>query len=165
MGSYWSIITGNYIINVGVTSWFCAQVIKTVLTFIRYRELRLERLFGAGGMPSSHSALVCSMTLAMAKLVGFDYPLFGLTFVFAMVVMYDAMGVRRAAGEQAKVLNKIIFSKMFDIINEELEESCEERGGEAPGDQKELKEYLGHTPLEVLGGMLLGILIASVMEP
>ena len=58
MEGYWSIITGNYIINVGVTSWFCAQVIKTVLTFIQYRELRLERLFGAGGMPSSHSALV-----------------------------------------------------------------------------------------------------------
>ncbi len=165
MGNYWSVITGNYIINVGVVSWFCAQIIKTVLAFIHFRELRLERLFGAGGMPSSHSALVCSMTLAMAKLVGFESPLFGLTFVFAMVVMYDAMGVRRAAGEQAKVLNKIIFSKMFDTINEELEENYEERGGEAPTDQKELKEYLGHTPLEVLGGMLLGILIASVMEP
>ena len=99
MGSYWSVITGNYIINVGVTSWFCAQIIKTVLTLIRYREFRAERLFGAGGMPSSHSALVCSITVAMAKLVGFDSPLFGLTFVFSMVVMYDAMGVRRAAGE------------------------------------------------------------------
>ena len=163
MGSYWSVITGNYIINVGVTSWFCAQIIKTVLTLIRYREFRAERLFGAGGMPSSHSALVCSITVAMAKLVGFDSPLFGLTFVFSMVVMYDAMGVRRAAGEQAKVLNKIIFSRMFDIINEELEEDGEE--GEAPGGQKELKEFLGHTPLEVLGGMLLGILIASMMDP
>ena len=163
MGSYWSVITGNYIINVGVTSWFCAQIIKTVLTLIRYREFRAERLFGAGGMPSSHSALVCSITVAMAKLVGFDSPLFGLTFVFSMVVMYDAMGVRRAAGEQAKVLNKIIFSRMFDIINEELEEDGEE--GEAPGSQKELKEFLGHTPLEVLGGMLLGILIASMMDP
>ena len=169
MNTFWSVITSNYIINVGVTSWFSAQLIKTVLTFFRYRELRTERLFGAGGMPSSHSALVCSMTVGMAKLVGFSSPLFGLTFAFAMVVMYDAMGVRRAAGEQAKVLNKIIFSGMFDQLNEEIDEGfrdreTEERPEGAP-DQKELKEYLGHTPLEVLGGMLLGVLIASVMSP
>ena len=84
MNTFWSAITSNYIINVGVTSWFSAQLIKTVLTFLQYRELRAERLFGAGGMPSSHSALVCSMTVGMAKLVGFDSPLFGLTFAFAM---------------------------------------------------------------------------------
>lgn len=171
MGNFWSVITSNYIINVGVVSWFSAQIIKTALTFFRIRELRLERLIGAGGMPSSHSALVCSMTLAMAKLVGFDSPLFGLTFAFAMVVMYDAMGVRRAAGEQAKVLNKIIFSQVFDMLNQELDELAGEEvpspegKQDAPPDQKELKEYLGHTPLEVLGGMLLGILIASVMSP
>ena len=167
MGNFWSIITSNYIINVGVVSWFSAQIIKTVLTFLRYRELRLERLTGAGGMPSSHSALVCSMMLAMAKLEGFGSPLFGLTFAFAMVVMYDAMGVRRAAGEQAKVLNKIIFSDIFDMLNRELDELGEdpETKQDGPVDQKELKEYLGHTPLEVLGGMLLGILIASVMSP
>ena len=169
MNTFWSAITSNYIINVGVTSWFSAQLIKTVLTFLQYRELRAERLFGAGGMPSSHSALVCSMTVGMAKLVGFDSPLFGLTFAFAMVVMYDAMGVRRAAGEQAKVLNRIIFSRVFDLLNEEIDEDFGEREGEerpdgAP-DQKELKEYLGHTPLEVLGGMLLGVLIASVRSP
>ena len=126
MGNFWSVITSNYIINVGVVSWCSAQIIKTVLTFLRVRELRLERLIGAGGMPSSHSALVCSMTLAMAKLVGFDSPLFGLTFAFAMVVMYDAMGVRRAAGEQAKVLNKIIFSQVFDLLNQEIDELADE---------------------------------------
>lgn len=169
MNTFWSTITSNYIINVGVTSWFSAQLIKTVLTLFRYRELQLERLFGAGGMPSSHSALVCSMTLAMAKLVGFDSPLFGLTFAFAMVVMYDAMGVRRAAGEQAKVLNKIVFSKVFDMLNEEIDQSLGYQAGEEKPEgadrQKELKEHLGHTPLEVLGGMLLGVLIASVMSP
>lgn len=170
MNDFWGVITSNYIINVGVTSWFSAQLIKTILTLLRFKELRMERMFGAGGMPSSHSALVCSMTLAMAKLVGFGSPLFGVTFAFAMVVMYDAMGVRRAAGEQAKVLNKIIFSKVFDLMNQELEESLgpqaeEEKGEGAPAEQKELKEFLGHTPLEVLGGMLLGVLIASVMSP
>ena len=169
MGTFWRSITNNYIINVGVISWFSAQLIKTILTWLQYRELRMERMFGAGGMPSSHSALVCSMTLAMAKLVGFDSPLFGLTFAFAMVVMYDAMGVRRAAGEQAKILNKIIFSRVFDQLNEEIEQGFPyQEGEERPevGDhQKELKEYLGHTPMEVLGGMLLGVLIASVMSP
>ena len=167
MGTFWSVITSNYIINVGVVSWFSAQIIKTVLTFFRFRELQVERLFGAGGMPSSHSALVCSMTLAMAKLEGFGSPLFGLTFAFAMVVMYDAMGVRRAAGEQAKVLNKIIFSRVFDMLNQEIDENYPLPEGKPEGspDQKELKEYLGHTPLEVVGGMLLGILIASIMSP
>lgn len=170
MGTFWRSITSNYIINVGVTSWFSAQIIKTILTWFRFRELRAERLFGAGGMPSSHSALVCSMTLAMAKLVGFASPLFGLTFAFAMVVMYDAMGVRRAAGEQAKVLNKMIFGHVFDLLNQEIDENYPEtakpaEGGADPKDQKKLKEYLGHTPLEVVGGMLLGILIASVMSP
>ena len=169
MHTFWRTITSNYIINVGVTSWFSAQLIKTILTWFQFRELRAERMFGAGGMPSSHSALVCSMTLAMAKLVGFDSPIFGLTFAFAMVVMYDAMGVRRAAGEQAKVLNKIIFSRAFDLLNEEIEQSFPSQEGEerpeGSDQQKELKEYLGHTPLEVLGGMLLGVLIASVMSP
>ncbi len=167
MDNLWGVITSNYIINVGVTSWFSAQLIKTILTFFRFREVRLERMFGAGGMPSSHSALVCSMTVGMAKLVGFDSPLFGVTFAFAMVVMYDAMGVRRAAGEQAKVLNKIIFSKVFDLLNQEIEENFgpqaeEEKGDGTPAEPKELK---GHTPLEVLGGMLLGVLIASAMSP
>ncbi len=142
---------------------------KTLLDTIKHKSFDRHRLAGAGGMPSSHSALVCSMTVGMAKLVGFDSPLFGLTFAFAMVVMYDAMGVRRAAGEQAKVLNRIIFSRVFDLLNEEIDEDFGEREGEerpdgAP-DQKELKEYLGHTPLEVLGGMLLGVLIASVLSP
>ena len=170
MDNLWGVITSNYIINVGVTSWFSAQLIKTILTFFRFREVRLERMFGAGGMPSSHSALVCSMTVGMAKLVGFDSPLFGVTFAFAMVVMYDAMGVRRAAGEQAKVLNKIIFSKVFDLLNQEIEENFgpqaeEEKGDGTPAEPKELKEFLGHTPLEVLGVMLLGVLIASAMSP
>ena len=147
MNTFWSAITSNYIINVGVTSWFSAQLIKTVLTFLQYRELRAERLFGAGGMPSSHSALVCSMTVGMAKLVGFDSPLFGLTFAFAMVVMYDAMGVRRAAGEQAKVLNYILHNwEQFKPENFE----------------RDLKELIGHTPLQVAVGSVLGIVVGLV---
>ena len=162
-----SILVSNPLINISVLSWAAAQTIKTLIDAVKHKQFDRRRLSGAGGMPSSHSALVCSMTLAMAKLVGFGSPLFGVTFAFAMVVMYDAMGVRRAAGEQAKVLNRIIFSRVFDMLNQEIDENYPPQEGKPEGspDQKELKEYLGHTPLEVVGGMLLGILIASIMSP
>lgn len=161
------LLTSNYIINIAFISWVTAQLIKTLLTYVKFKEFRAERLFGAGGMPSSHSALVCAITTGIAKLEGFSSPLFALTICFAGVVMYDAMGVRRAAGEQAKVLNKMIFSfkdinKIFDFLNEEIEEEFDETTDKIM-EQKELKEFLGHTPLEVLGGALLGILIASII--
>ena len=179
MSHFWAVLFSNYILNVGVLSWFLAQLIKTVHTFVKYKEIRLERLVGAGGMPSSHSALVCSVTLAMAKVEGFSSPIFALTFAFSAVVMYDAMGVRRAAGEQAKVINKMIFSfkdldKLFEVLGKEIEreferenfkESLDESTGhiESVADHIALKEFIGHTPLEVLGGALLGILVASLM--
>lgn len=167
MSQFWDLITSNYIINTGVVAWCLAQVLKTIFTFIKYKEFRPERLVGAGGMPSAHSALVCSVTVGMAKLEGFSSPLFAVILCFAAVVMYDAMGVRRAAGEQAKVLNKMMFSfkdidKIFDVLNEEIEEEYSENI-ETLKDHKQLKEYLGHTPLQVLAGALLGILVASLM--
>ncbi|MEG1686590.1 MAG: divergent PAP2 family protein [Angelakisella sp.] len=167
MTSFWETITSNYIINIAVVAWVLAQTIKTLLTYLKYREFRAERLFGAGGMPSSHSALVCAITMGIAKLEGFSSPLFALTLCFAAVVMYDAMGVRRAAGEQAKVLNKMIFSfkdinKIFELLDAEIEEEFDENT-DTIIEHEELKEFLGHTPLEVLGGALLGLLIASLM--
>ncbi|MDR2932427.1 MAG: divergent PAP2 family protein [Oscillospiraceae bacterium] len=164
-------LTGNYIINVGFVSWFSAQIIKTVLTFIATKKVDLERLVGAGGMPSSHSALTSSIAIAMAKELGYTSPVFGLSLAFAAIVMYDAMGVRRAAGEQAKVLNKMIFEFSnfpFFIKREEQDaepEKASDKGENKPGPivDKELKEYLGHTPFEVLGGCLLGILVAIFM--
>ena len=146
------IITSNYIVNVGVTSWFSAQLIKTVLTFLQYRELRAERLFGAGGMPSSHSALVWSLALAAAKSYGFNSPIFALSFVLAGIVMYDAMGVRRETGEQAKILNKMIA----DWLSEGNVLFVGENG-------RALKEKVGHTPFEVIAGALLGLLIAALI--
>ena len=148
-------LTSNYIINVGVVAWFSAQLLKTIFTLITTRELRLERMVGAGGMPSSHSALTSSIVVAMQQIEGAASPLFGLSLAFAAVVMYDAMGVRRASGEQAKVINRIVFDfpwqhnkgEKFDISS-------------ALPFGKELKESLGHTPFEVLGGCLLGILVA-----
>lgn len=141
----------NYVLNMAILSWFSAQVIKTLLFFLKNKKLNLERMFGAGGMPSAHSASVCSMTIAVAKVAGFASPLFALAFLFAGIVMYDAMGVRRAAGEHAKVINMIVRKNKSNITNY------------IPEHKENLKEFLGHTPLEVLGGALLGILIAMLV--
>lgn len=168
MNEFSSMIVSNHIINVGLIAWASAQLMKTLLTFLKYRQFRPERLVGAGGMPSSHSALVCSLTVAIAQSEGYGSPLFALSLFLAAIVMYDAMGVRRAAGEQAKVLNKMMFgfkdlSKIFQLLDDEIEEELESHTEEI-SEHKELKEFLGHTPLEVLGGALLGILVASIMH-
>ena len=167
MGSL-RMLFSNYLINVGFIAWCSAQIIKTLLYFISTKKFETERLFGAGGMPSSHSALVCSMAIGMCRKMGFDSPEFALSLAFAAVVMYDAMGVRRAAGEQAKVLNKIVFdfSDLWgkpDSDSDEQPTEGEENEKNAIRD-KALKEYLGHTPLEVLGGALLGILVAMMVK-
>ena len=147
---------GNYCLNVALISWLSAQLLKTIFTFIATKKLNLERMVGAGGMPSAHSALVCSLTVAIARTVGVSSPEFALAFLVACVVMYDAMGVRRSAGEQAKVLNKITFTweKSQDAPDEDEDDMF----------KKDLKESLGHTPLEVLGGALLGILVAMLVS-
>lgn len=103
---------------------------------------------GAGGMPSAHSAMVCALFVGVMHRCGAESPEFALAFVLAAVVIYDAMGVRRAAGEQARVVNKLV-------------EIAEKNGSEIT--QKGLKESLGHTPMEVLGGIMLGILIALLL--
>ncbi len=147
----------NYALFVAITSWFCAQLIKTIIHLFTYKKLRLERLFGAGGMPSAHSALVCSNAIAMSRITGFNSPEFAISFILAMIVMYDAMGVRRAAGTHAREINKI-KKKFYRRLNDDEEEIYKLNDIE----KKELKELLGHTPLEVLAGALLGILIAMV---
>src|SRR5574344_4492 len=99
----------NKIVCICFISWFIAQVLKTLLDFLVNKEFNFERLTGSGGMPSSHSALVISLVIAVARVEGIDSTLFAIACVLAAVVIYDAMGVRRAAGEQAKVLNKMMF--------------------------------------------------------
>lgn len=154
-------ICGNYVLCVALIAWATAQVLKTILNFVVTKKFRVERLVGAGGMPSSHTALVCSMTVAVSKLTGMNSPEFAIAFIIAAVVMYDAMGVRRAAGEQAKVLNKIVF-QWGDVVKKDSPEKESSKKADSSEElaKKELKEFLGHTPLEVLGGALLGILIA-----
>lgn len=163
--NFFKTITSNYVINVGFVSWFSAQILKTILTFIVTKKINWERMVGAGGMPSSHSALTSSIAVAVVRKLGFSSPEFGMALAFAAVVMYDAMGVRRAAGEQAKVLNKIIFEfslpSFFSKQGKGKETS--DQNTQEPILDKELKEFLGHTPFEVLGGCLLGILVAIFM--
>ena len=145
---YISLLFHNTALVAAAVSWVIAQTIKTILTLVQTKSFEPERLFGAGGMPSAHTSSVIALVMCIAHIRGISSPEFAIALCFALVVIYDAMGVRRAAGEQAKVINR-----MVDIMEKEGSEITE----------KDLKEYLGHTPLEVLGGILLGIVISLVM--
>lgn len=139
-------LVNNFVLAAALISWLSAQVLKTLFYLIRNKKFSLERLIGSGGMPSSHTSTVCGLATAVARYSGLSSPLFAISIILACVVMYDAAGVRRAAGEQAKILNQLIEREddLFDA-------------------QKALKELLGHTPLEVLGGAVLGITIAFIL--
>ena len=126
-----------------------AQLLKTIFTFIATKKLNLERMVGAGGMPSAHSALVCSLTVAIARTVGVSSPEFALAFLVARVVMYDAMGVRRETGDQGKVINDIL--RIFEDM------------GKPISPEKKFKELVGHTPLQVVCGAALGIAVGCAL--
>ena len=145
---------GNYILSVALLSWLAALICKTLINYILSGKFEAERMWGAGGMPSAHSALVCSMFKAAAKSQGVNSPIFAIAFILAAIVMYDAMGVRRETGEQAKVLNRMIS----DWLSE-----AEDAPANLAQNGRKLKEKVGHTPFEVLSGALLGILIAVIV--
>jgi hypothetical protein len=153
----------NYVLSTAVLSWLAAQIIKTAINMLKTKKFNAERLIGSGGMPSSHSALVCSASVAMYRTCGGDSPEFALMFILAMIVMYDAMGVRRAAGLHAHELNRM--NGIFNILGFSTQDECKDndKKPKKAKKDKELKEYLGHTPLEVLGGVILGIVIALIM--
>lgn len=153
----------NVVIIVSVLSWMIAQLIKAVIYAIRYKTFKLERLFGSGGMPSSHSSTVCALVITIYRIEGLNSAVLGLAMIFAMVTMYDATGVRRAAGLHAKQINRLrhIVEELDEEALDKMDEKMDE-DEEDPEDTKELKEFLGHTPLEVILGALLGILIAVV---
>lgn len=127
--------------------WASAQIIKVLLNLLLLRKLDVTRFVGAGGMPSAHSAFVTALTVSMGLNYGFDSAYFALSASLASVVMYDAAGVRRAAGTQAAKINKIIKHLM-------------EKSADYQDTEKQLRELLGHTPLEVVAGALLGIIIS-----
>ena len=158
-------ILSNKIIVICAVSWFIAQVLKTILDCLIHKEFKAERLVGSGGMPSSHSAFVVSLVMAVGRIEGVESSAFAISCVLMAVVIYDAMGVRRAAGEQAKVLNTMVldFKNMTEFFNSVRKQFKEDgiKGIEKSSTdfQKVLKEYLGHTPLEVLAGSIIGIIV------
>ncbi len=153
----------NVAILVSVISWAAAQLIKAVIYAIKYKTFNPERLFGSGGMPSSHSSTVCALVITIYRMEGLNSSVFGLAMIVAMITMYDALGVRRAAGLHAKQINRL--RHIVDELDEEILDDIDEKVDneeEDPDETKELKEFLGHTPLEVIFGALLGILIGLV---
>ena len=134
----------------GLGSWFVAQVIKTIIHAIIHKKIVLERLFGDGGMPSGHSATVTSLAVFTGLRLGFGTFEFAVAAVLAVVVCHDAMGVRQQAGKQAVVLNELL--EVFERIYEE--KISEEK----------LKIFVGHTFLQVVVGMALGVINAIVMN-
>ena len=139
-------IFDNKVLIAVLIGWLVAQILKIPTEYLRSRRWMWAMFFAAGGMPSSHSALLVSGTLAVGLYHGFDNPLFGIAVAITMIVVHDAAGVRRQAGMHAERIN-LLFEELL-------------KGH--MWDEHDLKEVIGHTPLEVVGGMLLGLLVATV---
>jgi Uncharacterized protein conserved in bacteria len=141
----WQIFSNKAII-IPVLAWFTAQFIKVSIKIIKVKKVDFMIFVSSGGMPSSHSAFTVSLAVTIGKNYGWNSGLFALSVAFALIVMYDAAGVRRAAGKQAKVLNRLVYTHMDRIEFE-----------------GKLKELLGHTPFEVFMGALLGIAMGLLL--
>lgn len=126
--------------------WFGIQLFKVLYDLVTTKKFNFKRIMGAGGMPSSHSAVVTSIATLIGKYEGIQSPLFAIAVVFSFVVMYDAAGIRRAAGKQASLLNKIIATPGLSTIQM----------------QEKLVEVLGHTPVQVFVGAIIGIIAGCV---
>ena len=133
-------------LTVPFASWWIAQFLKFIIDFITSKKIDVARLVGSGGMPSSHSSFTVSLATVVGINMGVASVEFALAIAFALIVMYDAAGVRRATGKQAKILNRLIYHKKGEFHLED-----------------ELKELIGHTPFEVLGGAALGFTIAFLL--
>ena len=146
MGIFQEVITNKFV-YIPLIVWFCIQTFKVVHDLIKTKKFNFKRIIGAGGMPSSHSAIVTCIATMIGKSEGFDTPIFALSLIFAMVVMYDAAGVRRAAGKQARLLNKIVETPGLSSVQV----------------QEKLVEVLGHTPLQVFVGAFIGIVVGLLV--
>ena len=142
---FWNIFQNKYIF-IPILVWFCIQLYKLIYDLITTKKFNFKRILGAGGMPSSHSAIVMTIAMMIGKDQGFDSAIFALSIIFAFVVMYDAAGVRRAAGKQARLLNKIVQTPGLSGLEV----------------QERLVEVLGHTPVQVLVGALIGLAVGLI---
>ncbi len=138
------LIQNKYII-VPLLVWFFIQTFKVVYDLVTTRKFNFKRILGAGGMPSSHSAVVITLAVMVGKEYGFRSSIFALALIFAFVVMYDAAGIRRAAGKQARLLNKIVDTPGLSGVEV----------------QERLVEVLGHTPIQVFVGAFIGIIVGA----
>ena len=145
-------LSWNFVLVTALCASLLAQLIKVLLNLFIFHRFIAERLWGAGGMPSSHSATVCAMVVATGRYCGISSSQFAIAAVLSIIVMYDAMGVRYETGEQAKLLNRM-FSEWMD----QGAASFPFLGG------RKLKEMVGHTPIEVLTGAVLGIALGFAM--
>lgn len=141
-------ILHNTILFSAVVAWLVAQLIKVVINFMVHRTFDIYFLLSSGGFPSSHSATVSAVALGVGKYYGWDSPIFAVAAVFAMIVMYDAAGVRREAGKQAEVINQLVAGLYHQMSNLS---------------QARLKELIGHTPLEVFAGGIVGIIVGLIV--
>jgi acid phosphatase family membrane protein YuiD len=136
----------NYVLVAALIAWGIAQMLKVPIEYIETRRWNWALLVQAGGMPSSHSALIVAIAHGIGLSVGFNSALFALAFGMAMIVIYDATGIRRQAGKHAELINAMI----------------NDLAAGNPLKQEQLREVLGHTPMEALGGILLGLIVAQV---
>jgi uncharacterized protein len=137
----------NRVLIAAIVAWLIAQVLKTLLELLSQKKLHLGRLVSSGGMPSSHSALVSGLATATGHEMGLGSAAFAIAFVLAVIVMYDAAGVRRAVSIQARILNQ--------MIDEAFQGS--------PIAQERLRELIGHTPIQVIAGGILGICVGLLV--
>ena len=145
MNNFIGFIQNKYI-YIPFLLWFFIQTFKVIYDLIITKKFNFKRILGAGGMPSSHAAVVTSLTTLVGKEQGVNTPIFAISLIFSLVVMYDACGVRRAAGKQAALLNKII----------------ETPGLIEPQVSEKLVEGLGHTPVQVFIGSLIGLIVGLI---
>ena len=148
MDTFYELIHNPVLIST-VSGWFVAQILKTLIHAVKNKKIACERMIGAGGMPSSHTAMVIAALVTTGRIDGVHSSVFGIAAVFSAVVIYDALNVRHAAGLHAKELNTI--NRLFNF---RIREENSEKVG-----IKELNEFLGHTPIEVVGGAVVGLLV------
>ena len=145
MNNFITFIQNKYI-YITFLLWFCIQLFKLIYDLVTTKKFNFKRILGAGGMPSSHSAVVVGLTTLIGKYEGVGTPLFALSFIVAFVVMYDACGVRRAAGKQAALLNKLVETPGLTGVQV----------------SEKLVEVLGHTPVQVFVGALIGLVVGLI---
>jgi len=134
-------LIGNKVLIISACTWGITQILKVLIILIQERRLAWNYFTTSGGMPSSHSATVCALCTSIAMIEGTGSVFFSIATVLAIIVMYDAAGIRQSVGQQSVIINRIVKSHKYDV-------------------ERELRELIGHTPIQVIVGGILGILIA-----